>query len=186
MIRGRCRHGLPSERHKTPSRRGPTSCQPRVFVGLGFRSRFKSSRPDFFQKRALRRERRRAFSWWGRELWFEDQVQTYRFVTLFSGRNGMDRTSLLATPCLVQIPSPVRAAVQRATELQVRDSILTSRAYPSRGLRRRKARADNASITTSPCRGEQRMTEARILGVTGPSVRIESWSASPRAALNSC
>ena len=38
-------------------------------------AQFKSRRPDFFQKEALRRERRRAFSLWGRELWLADRVQ---------------------------------------------------------------------------------------------------------------
>ena len=31
VIRGRCRNGLPSERHKTAWRSGPRSCQPGVF-----------------------------------------------------------------------------------------------------------------------------------------------------------
>ena len=48
VIRGRCRNGLPSDRHKTAWRSGPRSCQPGFFVGLGFRRRFKSSRPDCF------------------------------------------------------------------------------------------------------------------------------------------
>ena len=47
VIRGRCREGLPSERDKTASRSGPRSCQPGCLVGLGFRRRFKSSRPDY-------------------------------------------------------------------------------------------------------------------------------------------
>jgi hypothetical protein len=47
VIRGRCRNGLPRERHKTAWTSGPRSCQPGFFVGLRFRRRFKSSRPDY-------------------------------------------------------------------------------------------------------------------------------------------
>ena len=48
VIRGRCRNGLPSERHKTAWRSVPGSCLPACLVGLGFRRRFKFSRHECF------------------------------------------------------------------------------------------------------------------------------------------
>ena len=58
VVRGRCRDGLPNERDKTAWKSGLGRAGRGFFIGLGFRRRFKSSRPDLFAYQAYRRVRR--------------------------------------------------------------------------------------------------------------------------------